>query len=104
MQILPCLTEPMGKMETPGVCAARCRFESGSVHKQKTKKMKRIIVDHGTRKRLKDEGYGSYPTIRGALNCLSNTEVAMKIRQRALQLGGVVMETEHVAVVKKREA
>lgn len=50
------------------------------------------------------EGYGSYPTIREALNCRSNTEVARKIRQRALQLGGVVMETERVAVVKKREA
>lgn len=66
--------------------------------------MKRIIVDHGTRKRLKEEGYGSYPTIREALNCLSNTEVARKIRQRALQLGGVVMETERVAVVKDMEA
>ena len=59
--------------------------------------MKRIIVDHGTRKRLKEEGYGSYPTIREALNCLSNTEVARKIRQRALQLGGVMMESEKVA-------
>ncbi len=66
--------------------------------------MKRIIVDHGTRKRLMEEGYGSYPTIREALNCLSNTEVARKIRQRALQLGGVVMETERVAVVKDMEA
>ena len=59
--------------------------------------MKRIIVDHGTRKRLKEEGYGSDPTIREALNCLSNTEVARKIRQRALQLGGVMMESEKVA-------
>ena len=50
--------------------------------------MKIIIVDH--------EGLGSYPTIREALNCRSNTEVARKIRQRALQLGGVVMETERV--------
>ena len=58
--------------------------------------MKRIIVDHGTRKRLKEEGYGSYPTIREALNCSSNTEVARKIRQRALQLGGVLMEAEKV--------
>ena len=45
------------------------------------------------------EGYGSYPTIREALNCQSNTEVARKIRQRALQLGGVVMEAEKVATV-----
>lgn len=61
--------------------------------------MKRIIVDHGIRKQLKEEGYGSYPTIREALNCRSNTEAARKIRQRALQLGGVVMETERLRVV-----
>lgn len=79
------------------------RVRLGSQIKDK-KTMKRIIVDHGTRKRLKEEGYGSYPTIREALNCLSNTEVARKIRQRALQLGGVVMETERVAVVKDMEA
>ena len=58
--------------------------------------MKIIIVDHGTKKQLMSEGLGSYPTIREALNCRSNTEVARKIRQRALQLGGVVMETERV--------
>lgn len=40
------------------------------------------------------EGFGSYPTIREALNCKSDTEVAKRIRRRAMQLGGVVMETE----------
>lgn len=80
--------------------AARCRFESGSVPEdKKIRNMKRIIVDHGIRKQLKEEGYGSYPTIREALLCQSNTDVARKIRQRALQLGGVVMETERVRFV-----
>lgn len=45
---------------------------------------------------MKEEGYGSYPTIREALNCRSNTEAARQIRQRALQLGGVMMEAERV--------
>ena len=84
-------------MDTPGVCAARCRFESGSVHKRnKQFKMKRIIVDHGVCKRLQAEGYGSQPTIRRALRCECNSEVACKIRQRAMQLGGVVVETEKI--------
>ncbi len=64
--------------------------------------MKIIIVDHGTRKQLMSEGLGSYPTIREALNCRSNTEVARKIRQRALQLGGVVMAGESPVTIKER--
>lgn len=51
---------------------------------------------------MREEGYGSYPTIREALNCQSDTEVARKIRQRAFQLGGVVMETERVNVVNRK--
>ena len=62
--------------------------------------MKIIVVDHGVKKKLMEEGYGSYPTIREALNCRSNTEAARKIRQRALQLGGVVMETERLRNLK----
>ena len=62
--------------------------------------MKKIIVDYGTRKRLKEEGYGSYPTIQSALDCRTDTAVARKIRQRALQMGGVVMEAERIAVAK----
>lgn len=65
--------------------------------------MKRIVVDHGIRKRLMAEGFGSYPTIREALNCQSNTEVARKIRQRALQLGGVVLEAEKVKTVTAQQ-
>ena len=45
---------------------------------------------------MQEEGYGSQPTIRRALRCESNTETSRKIRQRALQLGGVVMEQERV--------
>ncbi|MBP3762915.1 MAG: hypothetical protein J6I49_03430 [Bacteroidales bacterium] len=58
--------------------------------------MKRIIVDYGICKQLQAEGYGSQPTIRKALRCESNTKVSMRIRQRALQLGGVVMEVEKI--------
>ena len=61
--------------------------------------MKIIVVEHGIKKKLMEEGYGSYPTIREALNCQSNTEAARKIRQRALQLGGVVLEAERLMVV-----
>lgn len=58
--------------------------------------MKRIVVEYGVVKRLVDEGYGSKPTVIAALRCKSNTTKACKIRQRALQLGGVVMEAEKV--------
>lgn len=42
------------------------------------------------------EGFGSYPTIREALNFKSDTMKARRIRQRALQMGGVELETERV--------
>jgi len=45
---------------------------------------------------LVNEGYGSRPTVIAALRCRTNTERAKQIRQRALQLGGVVMETERL--------
>lgn len=62
--------------------------------------MKRIMVDHGTRKTLIDEGHGSYHTIANALDFRCNTERAKRIRQRALQLGGVVMEVEKTTKTK----
>ena len=62
--------------------------------------MKRIIVDYGVVKRLVDEGLGSRPTVIAALRLKSNSEKACKIRQRAFQLGGVVMEVEKI----RREA
>ncbi|MBQ0159402.1 MAG: ArsR family transcriptional regulator [Bacteroidales bacterium] len=58
--------------------------------------MKRIVVEYGVVKRLVEEGLGSKPTVIAALRCRSNTCKAQRIRQRALQLGGVVMEAERV--------
>lgn len=58
--------------------------------------MKRILVDYGVVTRLVNEGYGSRPTVIAALRCRTNTDRAKKIRQRALQLGGVVVESENV--------
>lgn len=55
--------------------------------------MKRIITDYGVVKRLVAEGFGSKPTVIAALRYRSDTMKARKIRQRALQMGGVVMET-----------
>lgn len=66
--------------------------------------MKRIIVDYGVVKRLVAEGLGSKPTVIAALRCRSNTEKACRIRQRALQLGGVVMEAERTAQKERKEA
>ena len=58
--------------------------------------MKMIVVDHGVMKKLIEEGFGTYPTIRAALWYKSDTRRARQIRQRALQLGGVMMEAERV--------
>lgn len=58
--------------------------------------MKRIFVEYGVVTKLVNEGYGSRPTVIAALRCRTNTERAKQIRQRALQLGGVVMETERL--------
>lgn len=85
----------MGEMEIR-VCAQPAAGSSPARPPKKTKQktMRQIIVNYGIRKRLKAEGLGSYPTIREALDCRSNTEVARRIRQRALQLGGKVMVDE----------
>lgn len=72
------------------------RRSAGDGNRKIFEDMKKIVVDHGIRKRLKEEGYGSYPTIRAALNCECNSDVAKRIRQRALHLGGVVLEAERV--------
>ena len=66
--------------------------------------MKRIIVDCGVVKRLTAEGLGSRPTVVSALRYRNNTEKARKIRQRALQLGGIVMEAEKTAQPEVEEA
>ena len=43
-----------------------------------------------------EEFHTSRVTVGAALRLRTNTEVARKIRQRALQLGGVMMEAERV--------
>lgn len=47
-------------------------------------------------KQLQDELHTSRVTVGAALRLKTNTELARKIRQRALQLGGVLMEAEKV--------
>lgn len=56
--------------------------------------MKRIIIRHGVSRILCKEFKTSYPSVRKALRCERNTDLSLKIRQRALQLGGVVVESE----------
>lgn len=63
--------------------------------------MKRIFTEYGVVKELEKEGYGSRATIASALRYRSNTERARRIRQRALQLGGVVMELEKQNTAKQ---
>ena len=58
--------------------------------------MKQIIVEYGIVKRLQEEFGTSRVTVGAALRLRTNTKLACKIRQRALQLGGVMMEAEHV--------
>ena len=52
---------------------------------------KKIIVDNGVRAKLLP--FGSYPTIREALKGKIDTPRALKIREEALKLGGVEVET-----------
>ena len=54
---------------------------------------KKIVLEHGVAQRLRDELGVTYPTIRTALSYQSNTPKARMIRQRALQLGGEVMQS-----------
>lgn len=58
--------------------------------------MKQIIVGYGVVKQLQDELHTSRVTVGAALRLRTNTELARKIRQRAMQLGGVMMEAEKV--------
>ena len=58
--------------------------------------MKQIIVRYGTVKLLEREFGTSRVTVGAALRLRTNTPLACSIRQRALQLGGVMMETEKV--------
>ena len=53
--------------------------------------MKRIDVPYGVVKQLVIEGLGSKPTVIRALRFEIDTMKAKRIRQRAQQLGGVVL-------------
>lgn len=59
-------------------------------------KMKQIIVGYGTVRQLCEEFHTSRVTVGAALRLRTHTALACKIRQRALQLGGVMMEAEKV--------
>jgi len=58
--------------------------------------MKQIIVEYGVVRQLCEEFNTSRVTVGAALRLRTHTELACKIRQRALQLGGVMMEAEKV--------
>lgn len=58
--------------------------------------MKQIIVGYGVVRQLCEEFGTSRVTVGAALRLRTHTELACKIRQRALQLGGVLMEAEKV--------
>ena len=55
-------------------------------------KEKKIMVDNGVRAKLLE--FGSYPTIRKALNGKANTPQTLKIRHEALNLGGIEVKIE----------
>lgn len=58
-----------------------------------SKKRPQIIVEHSTRKRIANELGTSYPTIRVALFGMTHTDKADAIRKKALELGGVELNS-----------
>ena len=56
--------------------------------------MKKIVIEHGTRKELMKIFNTTYPTIRGALNYKTDSLLSSKIRQAALNRGGIVVESK----------
>lgn len=62
----------------------------------KENEMKQIIVEYGVVRKLCEEFHTSRVTVGAALRLRTNTTLACKIRQRAFQLGGVMMEAERV--------
>lgn len=54
-------------------------------------KANKILVDYGTRMKIFNAGLGSRPTIARALNGKADTPQAIRIREMALELGGVEM-------------
>ena len=68
----------------------------GTRTKENKLRMKQIIVEYGVVRKLCEEFHTSRVTVGAALRLRTNTALACKIRQRAFQLGGVMMEAEHV--------
>ena len=58
--------------------------------------MAKIILDYGERKVLGELFKVSQRTVRRALSCETNTDLANKIRKVALDRGGVVKPTKTV--------
>lgn len=55
--------------------------------------MKRIIIGYGVSKKIMEDIGVTAPTIIAALKYETHTDKAKKIRQRALQLGGVEVKS-----------
>lgn len=51
--------------------------------------MNEILVTHNAKRQIKDELNTSYPTVRRALYGMTKTDLAKRIRAKALELGGV---------------
>ncbi|MGJ7025075.1 hypothetical protein GGQ94_000771 [Petrimonas sulfuriphila] len=64
-------------------------------------KQNKILVPDGVRTKLRDLFKTSYPTVRGALNGETNSELARKIRHTAIErFGGVELDTRVVKIKK----
>jgi hypothetical protein len=59
--------------------------------------MNEILIRFKMKKRIKDELDTTYPTIRLALLGETDTKLAMRIRERALELGGVEIEKQNTS-------
>jgi hypothetical protein len=57
--------------------------------------MNEILIRHKCKKRIKSELDTSYPTIRTALAGITDTELALRIRAKALELGGVEIQKQN---------
>ena len=51
--------------------------------------MNEILIKHKVKKQIKEDLNTSYPTIRLALLGETRTELAKRIRQKAIALGGI---------------
>jgi hypothetical protein len=54
--------------------------------------MNEILIRHKVKKRIKNELDTTYPTVRLALLGETDTKLALRIREKALELGGVEIE------------